>query len=184
MFFELFETCTKQGFYLFCKLQKVKKTWIFFCYKTNYYRVSNEEEGHAMTILLEEYETDAEWTETCFLGTARRNIDYFQRFSEDTLLDAPSSKSFATPLNQAMFSELTESWQRLDKAAFTRQILPTWHDLRFQIPYSKVSETVMIKSCFAQNFTLNFKHKHSPTTTNRCRLCKAARNYRSLLFEM
>ena len=61
-----------------------------------------------------------------------------------------------------MFSELTEAWQRLDKAAFTRQILPC----------SKATETVMITFCFAQHFTLNFKQKHTPSTTNRCRLCK------------
>ena len=140
---------------------------------TDYYRIANEEEGHAMTILLEEYEADTEWTETCFLGAARENIDYFQTFVEEALLDAPSTKVFSKLLKQAMFSELTETWQRLDKAAFTKHILPIWRDLSFSSPYSKATETVLIKSCFAQNFTLNFKHKHTPSTTNRCRLCKA-----------
>ena len=126
-----------------------------------------------MTMLLEEFETDTEWTETCFLGAARANIDYFQNFVEEELLEASSSKAFSKLLKQAMFSELTETWQRLDKAAFTRHILPTWRDLSYSTPYSKATETVLIKSCFAQNFTLNFKHKHTPSTNNQCRLCKA-----------
>ena len=127
-----------------------------------------------MTMLLEEFETDTEWTETCFLGAARANIDYFQNFVEENLLDAPSSKAFSKLLKQAMFSELTETWQRLDKAAFTRHILPNWRDLSYSSPYSKATETVLIKSGFAQDFTLNFKHKHTHSTTNQCRLCKAA----------
>ena len=77
---------------------------------TDYYRIANEEEGHAMTILLEEYEADTEWTETCFLGAARENINYFQRFSEETLSEAQSSNVFSTLLKQAVFSELTETW--------------------------------------------------------------------------
>ena len=78
-------------------------------------------------------------------------------------------------LRNAMYQEFTETWQKQKKASFTRKILPYWRMSYFdKHPISKASETVLIKSCFEQNFTLSFKKKYKPESNDTCRLCMSS----------
>ena len=139
-----------------------------------YYRIYTGKAGPAMTDLLDSFDHgDSEWKQTRFFSSAHNNIVYFQSFVEDPLLEAPSSKAFSARLRLAMFAETTASWQRQCKAEFTKQILPIWCESHFEQPLSKATETVLIKSCFTQNYTRSFLTKHS-TSDSTCRLCNNA----------
>ena len=73
-----------------------------------------------------------------------------------------------------MYAELTAAWQRLAKAKFTRHILPIWSESQFKCqPVSKSAETILVKSCFRQNYTRTFLAEHSNIKSTLCRLCKA-----------
>ena len=40
--------------------------------------------------------------------------------------------------------------------------------------FSKPTESLLIRSCFAQNYTLSFSQKCLVNTINQCRLCKSS----------
>ena len=127
-----------------------------------------------MTSLLDSFDqNESEWKQTRFFASAHNNILYFQDFVDETLLEAPSSEVFSTRLRRAMYAETTASWQRQGKANFTKHILPIWCETQFEQPLSKATETVLIKSCFTQNYTRSFLARHS-TSEPTCRLCKNA----------
>ena len=142
---------------------------------SRFYRIQSGRTGEAMSNLLEDFQSDnTRWNTSRFLAPAKRNVTYFQQFSELNLLESGSSKCFTSRLRQAMYNELTETWKTQAKASFTRNILPTWKPWKFnKHPFSKATETVLIKSCFEQNFTLSFKNKCNPATIKTCRLCKS-----------
>ena len=61
-----------------------------------------------------------------------------------------------------------------DIASFTKQILPHWRKIKFpKRPLSKATESLLIRSCFSQNYTLSFTEKYQANTKNECRLCKS-----------
>ena len=55
-----------------------------------------------------------------------------------------------------------------------KQILPHWRQIKFpERPLSKATESLLMRSCFSQNYTLSFTEKYQANTKNECRLCKS-----------
>ena len=128
-----------------------------------------------MSDLLQDFQGDDNWNNTVFLSHAKRNIEYFERHIESQLLESHSAEVFSARLKGAMFNELTSFWQNETIAQHTRSILPNWAPFDFPThPISKATESWLIRCCFTQNFTLNFKKKHSQTTNDSCRGCGCA----------
>ena len=128
-----------------------------------------------MQELLKDFQRSASgWFNTFFLTHAHNNIKYFQSYSEEKILEAPTATSFSNRLKKAMFSELTHQWQLQATAAHTRMILPRWEPFKFvKRPTSKEVEVWFMRCCFSQNFTLAFKKKCNPQKCDSCRGCQA-----------
>ena len=143
---------------------------------STFYRIHSERTGPAMQELLEDFQKSASgWVKTFFLVHAHNNIAYFQSYSEDNILEAPTARSFSNRLQKAMYSELTHQWQLQSIAAHTKMILPKWEPFKFfKRPVSKEVEVWFMRCCFSQNFTLAFKQKCNPQKSDTCRGCNAA----------
>ena len=128
-----------------------------------------------MSKLFQDFQADDDWDNTVFLSHAKRNIEHFENYIEAPLLEADSPTVFSERLKKAMFNELTSFWQNQTIDQHTRDILPIWEPFNFPIqPLSKQTESWLIRCCFTQNFTLNFKTKHNKNAANTCRGCGTA----------
>ena len=122
---------------------------------------------------------------TLFFKPALQNLQYFATFLPNHhLLNIPHPSTFRRRLRQAMYAELTHSWQSFPKGRFTYAILPQWTPRSF--PYSSPSrhaECFRMSLAFQQNSTKVCLHNFNPRISPTCPHCRSSpETVRHILF--
>ena len=88
---------------------------------------------------------------------------------------SPNRKSFRKTLERAMFSELTETWQKMKKARHTFAYIPVWRPRKLSLTHvSTKAERILLRCSFAHNDSRTSRHFGSLNHNMLCRHCGAA----------
>ena len=106
---------------------------------------------------------------------AERNIAYFQRWSDDPLMECKTRRAFRRTLERAMFAELTDAWSESSVARHTFGLVPIWKPRKLPLSYvSSTAERTLIRCCFAHNDSRTSRHFGSTKDSILCRHCNSA----------
>ena len=114
------------------------------------------------------------WNKTLFYAGAERNITYFQKWSDQPLMQCKSRRAFRRALERAMFAELTEAWAASSIARHTFTFVPTWKPQKLPLShFSTTAERTLIRCCFAHNDSRTSRHFGAHRRSTLCRHCNS-----------